>query len=35
MARISGAEPGQQGLVSGPFTRVAYPLMKRKIGRVV
>jgi hypothetical protein len=35
MARISGAEPGQQGLVSGLFTRIAYALTKRKVGRVV
>jgi len=35
MARISGAEPGQQGLVSWLFTRIAYALTKRKVGRVV
>lgn len=35
MARISGAEPGQQGLVSGLFTRIAYAMTKRKVGRVV
>ena len=35
MARISGAEPGKQGLVSGLFTRIAYALTKRKVGRVV
>lgn len=35
MARISGAEPGKQRLVSGLFTRIAYALTKRKIGRVV
>jgi hypothetical protein len=35
MARISGAEPGRQGLVSGLFTRIAYALTKRKVGRVV
>ena len=35
MARISGAEPGQQGLVSGLLTRIAYAMTKRKVGRVV
>ena len=35
MARISGAEPGKQGLVSGLFTRIAYALTKRKVGRTV
>jgi hypothetical protein len=35
MARIGGAEPGKQGLVSGLFTRIAYALTKRKVGRVV
>jgi len=35
MARINGAEPGQQGLVSGLFTRIAYAMTKRKVGRVV
>jgi len=35
MARISGAEPGRQRLVSGLFTRIAYALTKRKVGRVV
>lgn len=35
MARISGAESGQQGLASGMLTRIVYALTKRKIGRVV
>jgi hypothetical protein len=35
MARIHGADPGQQGLLSGSFTRVVYALTKRKLGRVV
>jgi len=35
MARIRGAEPGQQGLVSGLLTRIAYAMTKRKVGRVV
>lgn len=35
MARIGGAEPDKQGLVSGLFTRIAYALTKRKVGRVV
>ncbi len=35
MARISGAEPRRQGLVSGLFTRIAYAMTKRKVGRVV
>lgn len=35
MARIGGAEPGKQALVSGLFTRIAYALTKRKVGRVV
>ena len=35
MARIRGAEPGQQGLLSGLFTRLVYSLVKRKLGRVV
>lgn len=35
MARISGAEPGRQGLVSGLCTRIAYAMTKRKVGRVV
>ena len=35
MARISGADPRQQGLLSGLFTRIVYTLTKRKLGRVV
>ena len=35
MARIGGAEPNQQGLAQGFFTRVIYSMVKRKVGRVV
>jgi hypothetical protein len=35
MARISGADPGKQGLWSGLFTRIVYAMTKRKVGRVV
>jgi hypothetical protein len=35
MARIPGADPGRQGLISGLFTRLVYALAKRKLGRVV
>ncbi len=35
MARIAGAEPGEQGFVQGMFTRIVYRLTKRKVGRVV
>jgi hypothetical protein len=35
MARIRGADPSQQGLLSGLFTRIVYSLTKRKIGRIV
>jgi hypothetical protein len=35
MARIRGAEPSQQGLLSGQFTRIIYWLVKRKLGRLV
>ena len=35
MARIRGAEPGQQGLLSGLFTRIVYSMVKRKLGRVI
>jgi hypothetical protein len=35
MARIHGAEPSQQGLLSGLLTRIVYALTKRKLGRVV
>ncbi len=35
MARIRGADPSQQGPLSGLFTRIVYWLTKRKLGRVV
>ena len=35
MARIRGADPSQQGLLSGLFTRTIYWLVKRKLRRVV
>jgi hypothetical protein len=35
MARIAGADPGQQGLFRGLLTRIIYALTKRKVGRVV
>lgn len=35
MARIDGADPGQQGIFHGMFTRIVYSLTKRKVGRVV
>jgi alkylhydroperoxidase family enzyme len=35
MARTQGANPSQQGLVKGLFTRLVYRLTKRKVGRVV
>jgi hypothetical protein len=35
MARIMGADPSRQGLVSGLFTRIVYALTNRKLGRVV
>jgi AhpD family alkylhydroperoxidase len=35
MARIAGANPSQQGLFRGFFTRIIYALTKRKVGRVV
>jgi len=35
MPRIRGANPSQQGLLSGLFTRIVYALTKRKLGRVV
>ena len=35
MARIRGADPSEQGLLSGLFTRIIYSLVKRKLGRVV
>ncbi len=35
MARIGGADPNQQGLFHGLFTRIIYSMTKRKVGRVV
>ena len=35
MARIRGADPGQQGLLRGLFTRNVYSMTRRKVGRVV
>jgi hypothetical protein len=35
MARIRGADPSKQGLLSGLFTRIVYAMTKRKVGRVV
>ena len=35
MARIDGADPGQQGFFQGMFTRIVYALTKRKVGHVV
>jgi hypothetical protein len=35
MARIRGADPSQQGLLSGLFTRIVYSLTRRKVGRIV
>jgi len=35
MARIRGADPSKQGLLSGLFTRIIYAITKRKVGRVV
>ena len=35
MARISAADPSQQGLLRGLFTRIVYSMAKRKVGRVV
>ena len=35
MARIGGADPSQQGLLNGLFTRIIYGMTKRKVGRVV
>ena len=35
MARINGANPSEQGLVHGLFTRIIYSMVKRKLGRVV
>ena len=35
MARIRGADPGKQGVLSGIFTRIVYAMTRRKVGRVV
>jgi len=35
MPRIRGADPSEQGFLSGLFTRIVYALTKRKLGRVV
>ena len=35
MARISGANPRQQGWLSGLFTRIVYSMTKRKLGKIV
>jgi len=35
MARISGADPRKQGLLSGLLTRIVYGMTKRKLGRLV
>jgi hypothetical protein len=35
MARISAADPNQQGLLQGLFTRISYAMTKRKVGRTV
>jgi hypothetical protein len=35
MARIPGADPSRQDLLSGLFTRIVYVLTKRKAERVV
>ena len=35
MARIRGAEPSKQVLVSGVFTRIVYAMTRRRVGRVV
>jgi hypothetical protein len=35
MARVHGADPGQQGPLRGLFTRLVYAITKRKVGRVV
>jgi hypothetical protein len=35
MARIRGADPSKQRLLSGLFTRIIYALTRRKVGRVV
>ena len=35
MARIRGADPSEQGLLRGLFTRIVYGLTRRKVGQVV
>lgn len=35
MARIPGADPAQQGLLAGMFTRIVYSLTRRKLGKMV
>jgi hypothetical protein len=35
MARIRGADPSNQGLLSGLLTRIVYVMTRRKVGRVV
>ncbi len=35
MARIGAADPSQQGVFHGLFTRIVYSMTKRKVGRVV
>jgi hypothetical protein len=35
MARIRGADPSQQGVLRGLFTRIVYSMTRRKVGRVV
>ena len=34
MARIRGADPSKQRLLSGLFTRIVYVMTRRKVGRV-
>ncbi|PYX87587.1 MAG: hypothetical protein DMG68_11230 [Acidobacteria bacterium] len=35
MPRIVGANPRQQGRLSGLFTRIVYSMAKRKLGKIV
>jgi hypothetical protein len=35
MPRIGGADPRQQGMLHGLFTRIIYSMTKRKVGRLV
>jgi hypothetical protein len=35
MGRIRGADPKEQGLFAGWFTRLVYAMTRRKLGRVV